>query len=75
MCQTLFTRRIVQNVAEIIILFVFFSYHNLEIHLSVIRKDPLFMKLDIFLCLLTLELWGLSFTEFRKPSNEHRYRE
>ena len=48
MCQGLFTGRIVQNVADIIILFVFFSNHNLKIRLSVIRKD-LFLSVFDFL--------------------------
>ena len=40
MCQNLFTERILQDVVEIIILFVFFPYHNLKISLSAIGKDP-----------------------------------
>ena len=47
MCKNLFTGRIVQNIVEIIILFVFFSFHNLKIRLSVIRKDPLFGSFDL----------------------------
>ena len=46
MCQNLFTGRIVQNVLEIIILFVFLSYHNFKIRfiIRVIRKDPLIIS-------------------------------
>ena len=74
-CQNLFAGRIVQNVVEIIILFLLFSYHNLKIKyvhqlsgktvLSVFDllglRDLIFKKLD-FLCLL--ELWGLLFIKF-----------
>ena len=61
MCWNLFTRRIVQNAAEIIVLFVFFPtltskyvYQLLEktLFLSVFDflglRSPLFKKLDIF---------------------------
>ena len=68
MCQKLFIGRIVQNVVEIIILFVLsraitskYVYHLSEkiLFLSVFDfsglRDPHFQeKLDIFLCLLEL---------------------
>ena len=46
MCQNLFTGKIVQNVVGIIIVFVFISYHNLKIHLSAVRKDPVLSVFD-----------------------------
>ena len=64
MCKNLFTERIVQNVT-VIILFVFFPYHNLRIRLSVIRKDlrdPHFQ--EFFLCFL--ELWAFLVIKFGK---------
>ena len=42
--SNLLTGRIVQNIVEIIILFVFVFYHNLPISLSDIQKDPLFIS-------------------------------
>ena len=87
MFQNLFTGRIVQNVVEIIILFVLFSYHNLKIRLSVFRKDRIYSFLFYFLglrdphyqeirCFLCwLEIWGRPFIKFGKSSNERRYRE
>ena len=38
MCQNLFTGRIVQNVMKSSFWFIFFTYHNLIIRLSVIKK-------------------------------------
>ena len=46
MCQNLFTGKIVQNFVEIILLFAFFSYHNLKVRLSVITKDPHLISFD-----------------------------
>ena len=70
MCQSLFTGTVVQNIVEIIILLVLFSYRYLKVRLSVIRNDiflsvfdflglrePHFEEIRYFLCLL--EPWGL----------------
>ena len=43
MCQNLFTGRIVQNLVEMIILFVFLSHHEFKI-----RNDPLFVNFGLF---------------------------
>ena len=57
MCQNLFTERIVQNVLEIIILFVLFSYHNLKMRLPVDGKDPFYQFLTF---------WALDTLLFKK---------
>ena len=86
MCQNfILTGRIVQNVVEIIILFVFFPtitskyLHQLSektlFYLSALtfqafNRDPHFQKNEIFLCFL--EPWGLLLIKFRKSSNDRR---
>ena len=69
------------NVIEIIILFVFFFYHNLKyiyhlsekaLFLSVFDflgfRDPRFQGIRYFLCLL--ELWGFLFIKLGKSYNK-----
>ena len=77
-----------QNVVEIIFLYVvFFSYNNLKIGLSVVRKDPPVFNGFDYLGLRDLHFQdtgyfpvfvrtgGLLFIQFGKSSNKHRYRE
>ena len=87
MCQNLFTGRIVQNVVEVINLFVLF-FPNITskyvyqlsaktLFLSVFGflglKDPHFQKIRYFLCLLELRIFLV--IKFGKSSNKLRYRE
>ena len=88
MCQNLFTARIVQNIVEIIILYVFFSCYNLKyVYGLSYQKRPslsVYDFLDIiephfqeirYLFLFVRSGGSSLYLKFEKSSNKRPYRE
>ena len=74
MCQNLFTRRIVQNFAEIATLLSFFPTITSK-YVSQLSEKTLSLSVFDFLDFndSLLELWGLLFMKFRKSFDKHRF--